>query len=147
MVNAIEENGVRVMVDFHNRWSPPFNAAYTAVRAGELGELYSGYFRLNDIKWVATDLLPWAAQSSILWFLGSHSLDTLRWIFGSEVERVYCVSRSGVLKGLGVDTVDEYLTTLEFKNVLSPTWKMDGLPPMQTRVSTTSSAICWARRG
>ncbi|MCI6598121.1 MAG: Gfo/Idh/MocA family oxidoreductase [Ruthenibacterium lactatiformans] len=116
MVNAIEENGVRVMVDFHNRWSPPFNAAYTAVRAGELGELYSGYFRLNDIKWVATDLLPWAAQSSILWFLGSHSLDTLRWIFGSEVERVYCVSRSGVLKGLGVDTVDEYLTTLEFKN-------------------------------
>ena len=71
MVNAIEENGVRVMVDFHNRWSPPFNAAYTAVRAGELGELYSGYFRLNDIKWVATDLLPWAAQSSILWFLGS----------------------------------------------------------------------------
>ena len=104
------------MVDFHNRWSPPFNAAYTAVRAGELGELYSGYFRLNDIKWVATDLLPWAAQSSILWFLGSHSLDTLRWIFGSEVERVYCVSRSGVLKGLGVDTVDEYLTTLEFKN-------------------------------
>ena len=65
MVNAIEENGVRVMVDFHNRWSPPFNAAYTAVRAGELGELYSGYFRLNDIKWVATDLLPWAAQSSL----------------------------------------------------------------------------------
>lgn len=116
MVDAIEKNNVRAMVDFHNRWSPPFHSAYMSVRSGELGELYSGYFRLNDIKWVATDLLPWAAKSSIMWFLGSHSLDTMRWLFHSEVERVYCVSRSGVLKDLGVDTVDEYLTTLEFKN-------------------------------
>lgn len=116
MVDEIEKNNVRVMVDFHNRWSPPFNCAYANVRSGELGQLYSGYFRLNDIKWVATDLLPWAANSSILWFLGSHSLDTLRWLFNSEVSRVYCVSRAGVLREMGVDTVDEYLTTLEFKN-------------------------------
>lgn len=116
MVDAIEKNNVRAMVDFHNRWSPPFHSACQAARSGELGELYSGYFRLNDIKWVATDLLPWAAKSSILWFLGSHSLDTMRWLFNSEVKRVYSVSRSGVLKDLGVDTVDEYLTTLEFEN-------------------------------
>lgn len=116
MVDAIQKNHVRVMVDFHNRWSPPFHAAYLSARSGELGELYSGYFRLNDIKWVATDLLPWAANSSILWFLGSHSLDTLRWLFQSEVKRVYSVSRSGVLQKMGVDTVDEYLTTLEFEN-------------------------------
>jgi predicted dehydrogenase len=70
--------------------------------------------RLNDIKWVATDMLPWAAESSILWFLGSHSLDTLRWIFDDEVVRVYSVSREGVLKKKGVDTADQYLTTLEF---------------------------------
>jgi predicted dehydrogenase len=60
-------------------------------------------------------LLPWAAKSSILWFLGSHSLDTLRWMFDDEVARVYAVSRAGVLQDLGVDTVDEYLTTIEFK--------------------------------
>lgn len=116
MVESIEKNNVRVMVDFHNRWSPPFNSAYESIKAGELGEVYSAYFRLNDIKWVATDLLPWAANSSILWFLGSHSLDTLRWLFNSEVSRVYSVSRSGILKDMGVDTMDEYLTTVEFKN-------------------------------
>lgn len=116
MIDAIEKNNVRVMVDFHNRWSPHFNVAHQAVEAGELGNIYSGYFRLNDIKWVATDLLPWAARSSILWFLGSHSLDTLRWFFNDEVKRVYSVSRSGVLSEMGVDTVDEYLTTIEFKN-------------------------------
>lgn len=114
MMEAIEKNGVRAMVDLHNRWSPPFNAAYEAVKRGDLGEVYSAYSRLNDIKWVATDMLPWASTSSILWFLGSHSLDTLRWFFDDEVTRVYSVSREGILKGQGVDTVDEYLTTIEF---------------------------------
>ena len=116
MLDAFEKNNVRAMVDLHNRWSPPFNVAHQAVERGDLGELYSAYIRLNDIKWVATDMLPWAAKSSILWFLGSHSLDTLRWFFNDEVARVYSVSRDGVLKGKGVDTVDEYLTTIEFKN-------------------------------
>ncbi len=115
IMDAVGKNGVRAMVDLHNRWSPAFNAAYQSVKRGELGELVNGYFRLNDIKWVATDLLPWAAKSSIIWFLGSHSLDTLRWFFDDEVKRVYAVSREGVLKKLGVDTVDTYLTTLEFR--------------------------------
>jgi predicted dehydrogenase len=115
MVEAFEKNKVRAMVDLHNRWSPAFNVAHQSVETGELGTPYSGYMRLNDIKWVATDMLPWAAKSSILWFLGSHSLDTLRWFFDDDVKRVYSVSREGILKGLGVDTVDTYLTTLEFK--------------------------------
>lgn len=114
--NAVKKNGVRAMVDLHNRWSPPFNSAHESVINGELGKIYSAYMRLNDIKWVATDMLSWASKSSILWFLGSHSLDTLRWFFGDEVKRVYSVSTEGILKGKGVDTVDQYLTTLEFEN-------------------------------
>lgn len=115
MAEAFEKNKVRAMVDLHNRWNPAFNVAYQSVIKGELGNVYSGYMRLNDIKWVATDMLPWAGRSSILWFLGSHSLDTLCWFFNDEVARVYSVSREGILKKLGVDTVDLYLTTLEFK--------------------------------
>lgn len=115
IVDAVEKNNVRTMVDLHNRWSPAFNVAHQSLEKGELGTPYNAYMRLNDIKWVATDMLPWAAQSSILWFLGSHSLDTLRWFFNDEVARVYSVCREGLLKGLGVDTVDTYLTTLEFK--------------------------------
>jgi len=114
--HAVEKNGVRAMVDLHNRWSPTFNSAHESVVNGELGKVYSAYMRLNDIKWVATDMLPWASKSSILWFLGSHSLDTLRWFFNDEVKRVYSVSTEGVLKEQGVETVDQYLTTLEFRN-------------------------------
>ena len=116
IVEAVEKNNVRAMVDLHNRWNPPIHVAKQAIDDGKLGKPYSGYYRLNDNKWVATDMLSWTASSSILWFLGSHSLDTLSWLLGSEVERVYCVAKDGVLKNLGVDTTDMYLTTLEFKN-------------------------------
>lgn len=116
MMDAFDKNRVRVMVDLHNRWNPAINATKQEIDAGTLGKPYSAYGRLNDVKWVATDMLSWAAKSSILWFLGSHSLDTLRWLMDSDVERVYAVSKKGVLKELGVDVPDMYLTTLEFKN-------------------------------
>jgi predicted dehydrogenase len=115
IVEAVRSSNVRLMVDLHNRWSPPFAVTKQSLDDGELGDPVSAYFRLNDIKWVATDMLPWAAKSSILWFLGSHAVDTLRWIFNDEVEKVYSVSSSGVLKKQGVDTVDVYQSILEFR--------------------------------
>ncbi len=114
IVNAARANNVRVMVDLHNRWSPPFAQCKAELDAGTLGTPRNAYFRLNDTKWVATDMLPWAASSSILWFLGSHSLDTLQWLFDDHVTRVYSVASRGVLDSLGVATDDVFLTTLEF---------------------------------
>ncbi len=116
ILEAVDKSGVRLMVDLHNRFSPPFAVAKASLDAGELGDPYSAYFRLNDKKYVATTMLSWAAQSSILWFLGSHSLDTLRWFFGDEVKTVYSVSRQGVMKDLGVDTDDMFQTILTFRN-------------------------------
>lgn len=116
ILNAVEKNNVRIMVDFHNRWSPPFVVMKQAMDEGDIGDPYSAYFRLNDKKWVATNMLSWASKSSILWFLGSHSVDTLRWVFNDEVKKVYSVSREGILKKEGVDTVDIYQTILEFRN-------------------------------
>ena len=104
------------MVDLHNRWNPPFNTAKQEISSGKLGKPYTAYIRHSDVKWVATDMLSWASKSSILWFLGSHSLDSLRWLLDSEAKRVYSVKREGILKELGVDTPDVYLTTIEFEN-------------------------------
>jgi predicted dehydrogenase len=115
MVEAIRRNHVRAMVDLHNRWSPPFNTAKQEISSGKLGRPVSAYYRLNDIRWVATDMLPWASKSSILWFLGSHSLDTLRWLMDDEPQEVYSVSHEGILKAEGVDTTDMYMTTIRFR--------------------------------
>lgn len=116
IVEAAEKNRVRVMVDLHNRWSPPFHAAKQTVESGEIGSPYSAYMRLNDIKWVATDMLPWAAKSSILWFLGSHTVDTVNWFFNDVPEYVFSVKREGLLKKQNIDTVDLYLSTLQYKH-------------------------------
>lgn len=116
ILEAVNKHKVRAMVDLHNRFNPPFAEAKRLVDLGELGKLRSGYFRLNDIKWVATDMLSWSAQSSILWFLGSHSFDTLQWLFQDKATRVYAVSNRGVLDDLGVDTDDTFLSTIEFEH-------------------------------
>jgi len=99
---AVNRNQVRCMVDLHNRWNPPFNTAKQEISSGKLGTPYTAYIRHSDVKWVATDMLSWASKSSILWF-------------DDEVKRVYSVKKEGILKELGVDTPDIYLTTIEFE--------------------------------
>lgn len=116
ILDAVEKNKVRVMVDMHNRFSPPFNNAKYLLESGKFGRAVNAYFRLNDRKHVATDMLSWAAKSSILWFLGSHALDTLSWVLQSQPKEVFARSSRGVLDNLGVKAVDVYQTSIVFDN-------------------------------
>ncbi|MBW7883009.1 MAG: Gfo/Idh/MocA family oxidoreductase [Caldilineaceae bacterium] len=112
--DAAIKSGCRVMVDYHNRWNPPFAITHERLATGQLGEPVNGYLRLNDTIWVPLEYLSWAASSSIIWFLGSHAVDTLSWLFGDRIKRVYSVCHEGVLRSRGVTAVDTYLSTLEF---------------------------------
>jgi predicted dehydrogenase len=112
---AVCKAGVTLMVDFHCRWYPPIVVARQNIENGALGNIISAYIRLNDTIYVPTTMLPWAAKSSILWFLGSHAVDALRYMLDDEVERVYALSRSEVLRGRGVDVPDIYQGILEFR--------------------------------
>lgn len=114
MVEAIERNNVRAMVDMHNRWNPAFNSCWQLVKSGKYGKPTNAHFRLTDNLWVATDMIKWCAKSSILWFLGSHSLDTTNWIMDSYPIEVYSVKTEGKLKSLGIDTVDTYMSTYKY---------------------------------
>lgn len=111
-----EAKGIKFMVDFHNRWNPPFVNAKTAIDRGELGKPMLMYVRLNDTIFVPTNMLSWASKSEVAWFVGSHAVDLTRWLFDDEVAKVYAVSRSEVLKSKGVDTPDFYEAIMEFKN-------------------------------
>jgi predicted dehydrogenase len=114
MVAAAKQSGVKVMVDYHNRWNPVFVEAYRRARAGELGRPRYLYYRVSNTTFVPLQMLSWADRSSVLWFLGSHATDMTCWLFGEWPCRVYSVSRREVLKGLGVDTPDFFATTFEF---------------------------------
>ena len=114
IAEAVTKAGVKFMVDFHNRWRPPLVVARNDIENGVIGEIVSAYLRLNNTLYVPLKMLSWSGKSSILWFLGSHTIDTLRFLLHDEIARVYSVSRSGVLRGNGLDIPDIYQTILEF---------------------------------
>jgi len=105
-----------IMVDFHNRWSPAFYNAYESIYNGEVGKVSYIYFRLSDTTFVPTKYINWASKSSVLWFLGPHAVDTVRWLFNDEVKEVFAVSRKNILPQLGIDTPDFYSTILQFEH-------------------------------
>jgi predicted dehydrogenase len=57
MVNKVEQTGVKCMVEFFNRWSPPFTYAKRAVDNGEVGDVIAFSIELNDTIWVPTEML------------------------------------------------------------------------------------------
>jgi len=104
------------MVDYQNRVNPPFVSAKKSIEAGEIGKPAYGYIRLSNTTWVPMEMIPWGAKSSSLWFLAIHTIDMMRWLLQDEIMRIYAVSRSGILKSLGVDTQDFHCAIGEFKN-------------------------------
>jgi predicted dehydrogenase len=114
IIAAAKESGAKLMVDFHNRWSPPFFKVKAALDAGEIGAPLYLYYRLSDTIYVPTKMLRWAARSSVAWFLASHCLDTIHWLLGERPQRVYCARRSRTLAAMGIATADHYHTLLEF---------------------------------
>jgi predicted dehydrogenase len=113
IISTRDHHGVKLMVDFHNRWNIPFVHIRRMVDSGELGDLMMMNIRLNDTLYVPTKMLSWAAQSSPAGFLGSHVVDLVRWLTGSEIKKVYSVNRSVVLKSKGIDTPDFQQSILE----------------------------------
>ncbi len=116
IVNAADEAGVKLMVDYHNRINPPFVEAKQSIEAGEIGAPAYGYIRLSNTTFVPMEMLSWGAKSSALWFLCSHTIDMMRFLLNDDVRRVYAVTRSGILKKLGVDTQDFHVAIGEFQN-------------------------------
>jgi predicted dehydrogenase len=114
MIDAARSNNVYLMVDWHNRWNPPYCRAREAIRNGELGEISYVYYRLSDTIYVPTKMLPWAGDSSVMLFLGSHALDTTCWLIGQTPRTVLCRRKEGVLTGMGITTADMYITMVEF---------------------------------
>ena len=114
IVDAASRAGVKLMVDFHNRVNPPLVAARDRVRDGSIGTPAYGYARLSNTTFVPTEMLRWANRTSALWFLGSHAVDIMRFILDDTVVRVQAVTRSGILRQLGVDVPDFHVAIAEF---------------------------------
>ena len=116
IVAAAREAGVKLMVNFSQRWNPKFLAARAAISDGRMGEFVMGYSRLSNTISVPTGMLAWATQSGPEWFLFPHTIDVVRWIVGQEITRVYATGRKGTLTSLGIDAYDAIQTIVHFDN-------------------------------
>lgn len=113
---AQRDAGTRLMVNWSNRWMHAFAQTKESLDAGELGRPLYVYARLNNTIFVPTQMLSWAANTRLPFWLICHRYDIARWYIGSEAKRVNAVSRSVKLKGMGIDTPDFYQATVEFEN-------------------------------
>ena len=116
IVRAAEKARVRVMVDFHNRFSPPFVKAKEDVDAGTLGTVVSGFARLSNKASVPLKWLSWAGQSGPQWFLFPHVVDLVRWLTSQEAREVFAIGTKGVLKAKGVDAYDTVQALVRFEH-------------------------------
>ena len=133
MIAAARRAGVYLMVDWHNRWNPPYYEAWKSIRNGELGDVTYIYYRLSDTIYVPTKMLPWAGRSSVMLFLGSHALDTTCWLVGSKPVRIHCQRKEGILTSKGIPTADMYISMVDFESgataVIENSWVLPQSSP------------------
>jgi predicted dehydrogenase len=111
MIEAAAKAGVVLLVGHCLRFDPRYHAARAAVAAGELGALQTVYTRRSNTV-AAQDRLQ--GRCSLPRFLGVHDYDVMRWLTGSEVERVTAESKWGLLRGRGYDVEDANCALLRF---------------------------------
>lgn len=116
MLAAVRAAGVKAEVNFSNRWNPPFVAAKQVLDSGEIGEVVSINARLNSSILTPTKRLPWAAQSTVAWFLHTHSIDLATWLTGKRAVSVYAVGVKKKLVSVGVDTYDSIHAVLRYSD-------------------------------
>ncbi|MFW6012967.1 MAG: Gfo/Idh/MocA family protein [Candidatus Bipolaricaulota bacterium] len=90
LINACEENGVKLGVAYHLRWHRGHRKLLRRIRNGVLGELH--HLR---VQWTfqASDDSNWRAHSEVgRWWglagVGTHCLDLVRWVMVAECGEV-----------------------------------------------------------
>ncbi|MEM1509857.1 MAG: Gfo/Idh/MocA family oxidoreductase [Thermofilaceae archaeon] len=101
-----------LMVNFENRFNPPFMYIKELLERGEIGSPLYAYIRLSDTIYVPKRMLSWASQTNVAYFLMSHTADLACWYFRRKVCEVYAVSVCKVLSDL--NTPDAVGALLKF---------------------------------
>ena len=144
---AAARAGREVMVNFGNRRRDRVQAARQAVlEQRQIGEITDAYVELNE-RIGKTDTLAWAAETSPVWFLLSHCVDTLRYVSGLEITEVKGYETRKLLAARGMPTSDTALfladaeqwrpclprLELDLPRGLCPRYRLPPAPPGRQR--------------
>jgi len=116
---AAEVSGVVLQLGFMRRFDPEFVAAAARIEAGEIGQP----MLIKSLTHGPGLPPPWArdlkTSNGNLAEVNSHDWDTVRWLMGSDPERVYVEVANFKGPARGVDTehfYDNALVNLRFEN-------------------------------
>ena len=130
MADEARRRNVLLLVNFENRFNPPFVYVKELLQRGELGSPIHAYIRLSDTLYVPRRMLSWASKTSVAFFLMSHTVDLARWYFNQPVREVYATSVTKLLSDLG--TPDAFAAILKFDEgfaVLESSWVLPESSP------------------
>ena len=111
IVAAASSAGVVLLVGHCLRFDARYDQARQAIERGELGAVQTIYTRRANTV-AAQDRL--AGRCPLPLFLGVHDYDVMRWLTGSEVERVTAESKWGLLREQGFPVEDANCALLRF---------------------------------
>jgi len=107
IVRKVRETGLKLQVSYNHRWLAPYHATFNMIREGKIGNCIMGYARKNNPITVPTVMLPWAKDSSPMWFLSGHDIDLMTWWFDDDPVEVKGFGIKRVLREkYGWDTYD-----------------------------------------
>ena len=111
ILEVCKEAGVTLMVAHCLRFDPHYGEAYRAVRSGRAGDVVHVTARRTTSTGDAERL---AGRVSIVFYLGSHSVDAIQWVAGSPIVEVTSASVRKLMARFNVD--DTVMSLLRFEN-------------------------------
>ena len=111
IIEATEKAGVKLMVGFTVRFFPQYIHAKETVERGDLGDLISIFARRTNLI-TQPDRIK--GRTGVLFFLGVHDFDAMRWIIGSEPVSIYCESAKSVESSYPIE--NETFSVIRFEN-------------------------------
>ena len=115
IVRKVKETGLKLQVSYNHRWLAPYNATWMMIREGKIGNCIMGYARKNNPITVPTVMIPWARNSSPMWFLSCHDIDLMIWWFDDNPVEVKGYGIKRVLREkYGWDTYDAMQGMVKF---------------------------------
>jgi myo-inositol 2-dehydrogenase/D-chiro-inositol 1-dehydrogenase/scyllo-inositol 2-dehydrogenase (NAD+) len=119
IMDATRKAGVYLQLGFMRRFDPEFTEAYRRIQAGQIGQPMI----IKSLTHGPGLPPPWArdlrTSNGMLAEVNSHDWDTVRWLMGSDYERVYAEVANFKGPSRGVDTpnfYDNVLVNIRFQN-------------------------------
>jgi predicted dehydrogenase len=119
IIDAANDNGVFLQIGFMRRFDPEFEAAARRIQAGEIGRP----MLIKSLTHGPGLPPPWArdlkTSNGMLAEVNSHDWDCIRWLMGSNPQRVYAevANFKGAARGVGTENFyDNALVNIRFES-------------------------------